>query len=441
MNSLHQYTKWLLASLCTTAILFFLGCDGRNIGKEVLPPGDLISIKYTDTVGVVFNTHKLDSVPTYGTDLHIFGNYIDPVFGRISASTYAQFRIPGTQLKFGSPDSLRLDSVVLTIGIAGYFGRFETPQQLVIHAITQNWDTISYASDDTLKVDRSIDLGKGYVYNKTGSGSLRNMRIKLDNSIGEKILFAPTDSLVDNATFLKYFKGLYISSKDIQNFTSREPGATYYASLQSADTKLTLYYSKKSATTGLFSTQATYSLIVTGASKQFHNIKRTDYESRLLGQELNAQPRPHVYEFIQSGALILNTVKFPSLKNLGRIGINKAELILKVDPAYLGAKIGTTYRYLPPSIDVYTPDSTGLKPNTIVVFNVIPYDATLGGYAIPLTNYVQRVLNGDEENNGLLIRPTKENGFISNTPNRTVFGGVNNPTYKPVLRIFYSTLP
>lgn len=438
----HIFSRKLLSIFCSTAIFVFAACkDPNKIGIEVLPESELVGIIVTDTATIELETQVIDSVVTYANDIHVFGNYLDPLLGRIDAGSYAQFRFPNTKLDFGSADSLRLDSVVLKLDIVGFFGRIETPQTLRVYEIAQSFDdTLKYSSKDSLLL-KPKDLANGKLINKNTS-ILSNLSVRLDNSIGERILFAPADSLGDNAIFLKYFKGLYVGTAPISGFTSREPGAIMYMSLQSSDTKMVLYYSKKDSV-GAFSIHKEYPFSVTGASKQFHTFRRNDYIDLLLGKEIHASERPHNYEFIQSGALVQMLVKIPHIAALGKISINKAELVFPCDPASLGVKMGNTYRYSPPDLDMFYPDSTLRKPEKFLT------DATVGvafkpataSYTIPITNTLQGLVNGAEENRGFLIRPTSSSNYIANTPNRVVLGGVNNAAYKPKLRIIYTTLP
>lgn len=434
--------KKLLSMICSTAILLFSACkDPNNVGIDVLPDSDLVGMVYTDTTTIELETQIIDSLVTYSGDIHVFGSYLDPAMGRIDAGTYTQLRFPNTSLDFGSPDSLRLDSVVLKLDIVGFFGRIETPQTMRIYEIAQNFDdTLKYSSKDSLLL-KSKELSNGKVINKNSS-ILTNLNIRLDNSVGERILFAPKDTLGDNAQFAKFFKGLYIGTSPISGYTSREPGAIMYMSLQSSDTKMILYYSKKDSV-GAFSKHTNYSFNITSASKQFHTFKRNNYNNLLFGQEMLSLERPHNYEFVQSGALVQMLVKIPYISALGKVAINKAELVFPCNPADLGVKMGNTYRYAPPDLDMFYPDSTLKKPEKFLTDNSVgvPFNPTTASYTIPITNTLQSLVNGGEENRGFLIRPTSSSNYIANTPNRVVLGGVNNAAYKPKLRVIYTTLP
>lgn len=442
----NMLNKKGLGILCAIAVFMLAACkDPNNVGIGVLPQSDLVGMVYTDTTTIDLETQLIDSITTVSaqSDIHVFGNYLDPAMGSISAGTYTQFRFPNTKLDLGSPDSLRLDSIVLKLDVVGFFGRIETPQTMRVYEIAQNFDdTLKYSSKDSLLV-KSKDLANGKIINKNTS-VLTNVSVRLDNSIGERLLFAPKDSTIDNAMFLKYFKGLYFDTSPIKGYTSREPGAIMNISLHSGDTRLVLYYSQKDSS-GTFpkDNNKNYSFNVTSASKKFHTFKRSNFNDLLLGKELFGGEPAHNYEFIQSGTLSQILVKIPHIAALGKVAINKAELVFPCDPSLLGVKLGNSYRYSPPDLDMFYPDSTLRKPEKFFVDATIgvSFNATTATYTIPITNTLQGLVNGAEENRGFLIRPSSSSNLIANTPNRVILGGVNNTAYKPKLRIIYTTLP
>jgi hypothetical protein len=438
---------WVSAFL---AVCLLPACNQFNkTGLGVLPEDDLIGMKYTDTLTFDIETHLLDSVQTDEgiTNTHIFGNCIDPQMGRISTGIYTQFKYSGSELYFGKPDSVRLDSVVLFLDLVGYYGRAETPQKMQIFEITQDFDTTTYKSNDSLRVNKYKELSNAKKLDFfTGYPDV--LRVRLNDDFGDKILYAPADSLKDNDVFTKYIKGLYISTQKV-NFTSREPGAAFYVGLSNTNsqTKLRLYYSVLDKdSVGKYNAKI-QDFFVTASTNQFHSIKRTDFTSRLLGSNLSDQS--HRFEFIQSGALIENMIKFPFLQNLGEKVLNKAELLLKVDPTTLGISIGTNSRYAPPVLEVFQLDSTGTKADYSLVLDRPTYDRTTGTYSLLLTNHFQRFLNGRVKHSGVIVRPARNGdevnsaSYIANSLRRAVYGGKNNPdsTLKPRLRVIYTTLP
>lgn len=434
---------WLI---CLLAFLSLPSCKNLNTTSiNALPEEDLINIIYTDTTSIVCETDRIDSIKTlsfFNSDFHMLGNYIDPDMGRIETGTYTQFRYPGEKLDFGDNDSLQADSILLDVEVIGYFGRVETPQHLAIYEIIQAWDTAKVnSSNDTLAINHAKELSGGAVINNNVIATLKSIHVKLDYAMAEKLLKLPASVKGGTiADFTNYFKGLYLTTSPLTTFNSREPGAIMYVALNSFDTKLTLYYHEMDSV-GVFSKAKKFEFFAPNEASQFHHINRKDYTQTKLGKELASNPRKHEYEFIQSGAMIQTRINFPNLKNLGHVGINKAELVLKADPKTLGVKIGTTYRYEPPAIDIYQPDSTLKKIESALAFGATTFDPSTQTYSIQLTNYVQRILNDQLDNRGIIIQAAAAQNRLPNLINRVVLGGVKHPSLKPILKIHYTTLP
>lgn len=426
---------------CIAAFVLLPSCKNNNTTSiDALPIEDIVGIKYDSTYLVSTQTQLIDSVRTlgeYNADFHMIGNYIDNEMGRIQTGTYTQFNFPGDKLDFGNPDSLQADSITLDIDLIGYFGRVETPQTLNIYEITQEWDTSKNSSNDTMAINRNLELSGRKVINKNVLATLNNIHVRLDKSLAEKILHTPRGK--NNADFVKYFKGLYITTSPIQGYASREPGAILYASLTSLDTKLKVYYSLPDST-GAYTKAKSFDFLIPYNIPHFHSIKRTNYsEGTILGNEI--KDSTHLYEFMQGGALSQLYVKFPNIENLGKVGVNKVELILHAEPTSLGVKVGTNYRYAPPNIDVYQPDATLKQVESALVSGSTSFNASTKTYSFILTNYVQQIINGTMPNRGIILRPTVNNKQLNNMINRVVLGGANNPKLKPQLKVYYTTLP
>ncbi|MFN0203164.1 MAG: DUF4270 family protein [Bacteroidia bacterium] len=445
----HSFS-WLFA-FGATAMLFLQGCNQFNsTGKDVLPEDELLNIGVIDTLTFDIETQRLDSVDTdeQTTFTHIFGNMIDPEFGQFSAGIFTQFRYSGSELNFGGTagtDTLQADSIVLILDFIGKYGRQESPQRMKVQEITQPFlKDSTYRSNDALAVNTNQELSSKKSLDFAITGYPDVLRVKLDKNLAEKILFAPNDSLKTNDAFTNYFKGLYISTYPV-SFLSREPGAMYYVGLSSSasETKLRLYYSSKSG-----KTKKTQDFFVTNTTRQFHNIQRSDFENRMFGQALTNKNGQ--YHFVQSGALTQMLVKFPHLKKLGRIGINKAELIFKTDPKFLGAKIGSDYRYAPPILEVFRADSSGqIIDDDVLTLDRPSFNVSDSSYRIILNNHFQRIVSGISENNGIIIRPSRNgddvnsSALIANSLRRVILGGKNcpEPVLRPKLRIIYTKLP
>lgn len=424
---------WLWVMGITTAMLFFTACTSPNdAGIEVLPDDDLVSGQFVDTFSIEMSTLTVDSVLTERLTRNLVGNYVDEELGWIFAETYVQPRLTGSNLVFGNnPADLELDSIVLRLDLTGFYGRYNDPVPLEILEIKEDFPTNrTLTSKDALLVDDTYDYAAGYEIDFSAlPGFLDFIDIRLDDSLGRKLLFADPDSLLNNSTFVDFFKGLCIRSKPVSQSTSREPGGIFTWDPTSTNSRLTLYYRDSMVVKSVV-------FDINLNSERFHRVTRTDFSSRLLQQAINESGDPDgQYAAVQAGALLKTFVKIPHLKSIDPAGINKAELILKVDPNFLGSG----KRFAPPGkvfLFVANEDGTA-ELDVSSVISTGDYDPVTHEYKIPLTNNLQTILSGRLPDNGFIIVPG-ENGV---TMNRAVLAGPGHPLLAPKLRVIYTTLP
>jgi len=429
--------KWLFAALAATAIFFFGACeDLGEFGPEVLPAGDRIETRYSDTNHVIFTSEWIDSTNTYRAARQLFGNYIDPDFGRITAETYTQV-LPQSNLNFGDAQDLIFDSLVLKLNIESSYGRPATVQTLRIHPLTEGFpegDTIF--STTRLAYDDSRDLGNGYQIDLGESEGVGRLTIRLDDDLGRRILFASPDTLGDKDLFQVLFPGLYLGTDPV-TYQSREPGAIYSLFGSSDLTLLELHYKKRESGSQAFRPQVMPFLIVS-STPRFTHLSRTEVSDKLLAQALPQPDTAQELEFLQGGLLIRTFVKLPNLEELGQVAINQATLVLHVDRDLLGSD----NRFAPPaSIWPVFADSTGQPvyagSEPVLASSAVAYNSTEGTYTIPLTNYTQQLVNGQRENYGLVLLPENPGLRI----NRVAIGGTSHPSLAPEFRVTYTTLP
>lgn len=428
----------MAASLLATAILFLAACeDIGEFDQDVLPPEDIIGIEYTDTTTIVFQTEIVDSLDSYRSSRQLFGNYIDPQFGTITAATYTEI-LPRDELDFGSADELVYDSLVLRLSIESSYGSPETPQVLRVYPLTDTFPDESLLSTQVeLAFDATRDLTNGFEI-QLGSSGAGNLSVRMDDELGRRILFASADTLGDRDLFKSILSGLYIGTDPVDFFT-REPGAIYTLFGSADGTQLELYYKKFDSTLNAF-VRFAEPFVIRGSTPRYHSLKRTDVAGTLLEESVQNPDTENLLEFNQGAALVKNIIKFPTLTNLGQVGVSRAELVLHVDQQYLGSE----GRFAPaPNLLFIEADEDGNEVvsedglQILATLNPANYDKDEGTYSLLLTSYIQDILLGSQDNNGLIIVPDGGSFRI----NRVVFGGTEHPDLAPELRITYSTLP
>ena len=265
------------------------------------------------------------------------------------------------------------------------------------------------------------------------------LRTLLDNSFGQLLLNnAAMGNLIDNASFQSLLNGIYITTENTTGLLSEEGNIVHF---KMGESKITLYYKNSTAD----SLSYDFSL---GSVARFNNFKH-DYSTALINPLLDVQinnptpPTQNATVFVQSMAGVKTKVEFPYLMRWvdnGRIGVNKAELLISVDTNLL---------------DLYKLD-TFASPAALIVFGIndngtiyaIPdafegatyfggtYNSGTVQYKFNIARYIQQVLDGDRNNNGLYILAS--NGAVF--ANRVVIGGATSATRPMKLNITYTKL-
>ena len=238
------------------------------------------------------------------------------------------------------------------------------------------------------------------------------LRIRLDNSFGERLLKYDTTSGVNGAyindsTFRSKFKGFALESVS--------GNAIMGFNLLGANTKLAIYYKDDNGDPGNFppassDTLVEYFTFVDNANYASANFIQRDYTGSALASAVNGNTTPDDLVYIQNTPGSFASIKIPDLAGLSNRVVHRAELI--VEQVY---DINDTL--FPPSnlyLDAYDP--------SVSAFRVVPYDVSfdvtgssnLGSFGVGgvntkdpqgnsiknwrfnLTRYVQHVVNDTE---------------------------------------------
>jgi hypothetical protein len=313
----------------------------------------------------------------------------------------------------------------------GYYGDFSERLKLNVYELEQDLNiSNAYYTSDTIATIATKNLAINRNVYFTSSSFAQGLRIRLDTSLGNKILFADSASRSNNAQFIKLFKGLYLGSEPVTAGV-KEPGVVYYFNPTGSKTKLSLYYKGKIA--GIYYNNLQFDFLMNAEAARFNRIQRSQTEGRLLAEALN---NPNTVGkqnvLLQGGSPKTVYVKIPNLSNLGPATINRAELVLRADKS----KLGSDNRYAPPSTILAcfaTLDSLRDQPN----FTSSSLDVDRYEYVLPIANYAQRLMSRTISNYGIFIFSQSEQVGL----NRVVLGGSSHPTLKPYLRITYTKTP
>lgn len=425
--------KNIVISLCGLSIFLLGSCDEPNeVGLEILPADDLLNVAYSDTATLFSYTVKEDSLITTNNSSNMAGAYTDPVFGLSAAGFFAQV----TPLKF-SPDfgvEPKADSVILSLAYTGFYGDTNlaaTEQTFYIYKVSQELNKDStYYSNTSIGYDQLI--GK-YKIKPDSKDTI--LRIKLDTAFFRSYILNQSgqSTLASESAFKSYFKGIYVTP----SISTGKPNRILYFALTSAYTRLHIYYSNHTSGSTFHDTSLVYDLAIDNNSARinrfYHNYAGTPIAAQLLDSSLGA-----TQVYLQGMAGVKTKVRMPYLKNylnIGKIAVNKAELIMTTDP-------NSVQSYLPASeIAIRGIDSIGKSYLTADFYEsygeYFVYNTTTGEYKVNITRYVQQVLTGKTTDNGLFL--ILRGGSVLS--NRTILQGagpVNAGKIK--LQITYSLL-
>ncbi len=434
---------WLFILLGMAATSFLASCEKgpAGLGSEVLPLSDRVEISYTDTIPLRLETISIDSISTYQATRQLFGNYFDPFMGHITAQTFTQV-FPRSALSFGDASELVFDSLVLSLDLESAYGRLDQEQILRVFQITDTWpDTNQIFSTSKLNYDPDQPLGTSPV--RIGSNGLVTVtRIRLDEKLGNQILFGDPSALANRDRFIAEILSGFVFDTEPVKFFSREPGAIFTLFSNSQNTQLELHYHKFDSTLQTF-TRRFEAFPIFNSTPRFHSLQREGAEDLFFGQEHGTPDTFTRYEFLQSGLLQKVWVRFPQLDVSEVRLVSKAELILPVDVA----AFGTQNRYAPPlEIIALRSDENGeeivvngLGTSVSSSTGALTYSASRRAYVIPITAYMQRLFNETWDLNGFVIVPSGARSSVS----RAVLGGVNHPdpAMRPRLELTTGSVP
>jgi hypothetical protein len=452
----NRNTRPLVAAIFLVA-LYLGSCSKQELGVGVeLYSNNQLGVHYVDTFKINSYSKIVDSVISNGLGVSNLGFYNDPFFGKTKAGFYTQFEIGSSGVDFG--DTLTCDSIVLYLklgsGNLSYYGPENKPLRINVQQISKS---ATFTKDDTYYTSSSLSLNRSSLLdpdfdnliepnffdtvplsrdsNFTALNIPGVIRLKLKTSFGQEILnLNGTSVLESNNNFLEEYKGLYVS------VIGEDGEDILFINMSDFGTAVMIYYKE-----GSDQQEDEYKFIIDNFSAHF-NAYDHDYDqsaSLRMKAVLLDSTIGNNYFFNQSGGGFKAIINFPSLESLRDsqlyIPVNKAELILPVEP-------GSNKIYAPPSqLYIFRINDEGKEELILDQYlgtNHIDgiYNAEKNQYRFNIVKHVQAILNGDINENGLVIKTTGP----GSTPNRLILNGNEADTSLGLLpmklRLYYSSL-
>jgi hypothetical protein len=415
-----------------------------NIGVG-LPNADANTGAYlVDTLTVRASTVLRDSIITSSSNFLLVGRYRDPQLGVITAKSYVTMSLGGTF----TPDQAQVyDSLVLVLKPNTYrYGDTTKTQNLVDVRRLNSFvpSTLNgYASPKLTPMSGRV---QGTSVNekeilRRARPNINTLRIRLSQAFGQELLAAGKSRLLTSQEQLDaLYPGLALL-----------PGATDEAALvqftaNSDASALILYYHDPTDP----STAINHSFSLNG-SRHFYQAEADRSAIAGLGtlttslQQINAALTTQ-QTYIQ-GVLGLQTkIEIPyltSLRNFGKnIIITSAVMTAQIPDNTSGLK---TNMAPPATLDLYTANRNNQPLQLVQRANVSAGSSTIGynaavanlagvsqaGYEWSLLDYCQNVINGQINNDGLLLNTT-----TPANPERVVLGGPNRANNRLQFRLY-----
>ena len=352
-----NFVSALTFGIVFTGVFHLVSCkkinDATFLGNDLIPAVDNVTT-FDTTVNVeAYNglftlggTDPLTEDSTLiGRGAEHFVGYIgnDPLFGKTKCSLYLELKpqiFPNT-FDFKKIDSLKaFDSVVLILGYTRTFGDTNTAISLNVKEMSQTSDfrfdtnylirTNTFTYGQTLS-SNSISNGTAVVsaiilpstlndsvHAFKDSANINQVRIRLLNSFGMRLLQFDSATYATDSAFRTHFKGFAIIPDQVGN-------AVIGVDLLSANTKLALYYHYKNGPV-TDTTVVTY-FPFTGTCAHANLVERDYAGTPLLASQGGTAPDNFVY--LQNTPGSFATIKMPNLQLVSNRTVHRAELIME----------------------------------------------------------------------------------------------------------------
>jgi hypothetical protein len=397
--------RWLSILLILSAIIFLSACEEEfnNVGMELQPPGDRLTVKTTDTLSVYAYSTLVDSIRTDETSVSLMGSIYDPIFGTTTANVYSQFRLSETAFSFG--ENPVVDSLVLTLDYKKLWGDTNAILTMQVYEIKEQfYKDSAYTSNISLDYDPTLIATTTFNPNLTdsiifGSDSIKlkpHFRLNLSKTnpvLAQKLIGASSDDMNTQDAFQEYFYGLYIKFTDVNT-----GGAIFAVNLLSTWSEMTLYYKNDEEDSLSFDYIISAYAAYFGEFRHNYTMAEPGFKKQVVDGDTSLGKNTL---YVQTMAGVKSYLKFPYLKNIddnAGIMINEARMFIttpELDP------------YLDPPNTLVLVKSDGEGGYDIMTDQAVGddyyggvYDSVSRGYWFRITETVQEMLLSDDPDYG-----------------------------------------
>lgn len=308
---------------------FFASCKKmpKHIGDSLQPNSSYIHVAFTGDQNISSVVERVDSLSTKSATYALVGDLNDPHFGNTKTSFYTQVGLTSNDMHWG--EGAAIDSIVLQILYAGYYGDTLTPMTLRVYEVAENMAADSAATYYSNTSFQHGDELANYTFmprprtkRRVDGDTVKSavIRIPITNALGERFINDQETAFTSNEAFMNYFKGLYVNSEVASGTT----GSICYFNLLNTKSYMRVYYHNNHDTTF-------YDFNVSDKYIRFNHFEH-DYSAAQAPITFNDTVN-NQYLFVQSTAGVRTRLKFPALAQWAKdqntnVLINEAKLVL-----------------------------------------------------------------------------------------------------------------
>lgn len=432
-NITHLKSNWWRGAALLSAAFFILIClssckkEDSAYGLEGIDQNALLNSIQVDTFELQTSTQLDDSIITDNPAYAVLGSYNDPKFGFFNAGFCTQLRLSGENPNFGDISSITIDSLVLGLEYAGYYGDlssqvlevFQLNDTLGLETTYYSFTSKSYAPYNLVESGEESFVPNPDGITVIGEDTVdTQLRIPLKKSFATALLqeaSSGSGSFLTNEAFSNYFKGLYVRVNNPNQLSGK--GGVFYFNLNDPLSKMTLYYTQNNV-------KKTFDFLINENCADFNKVVINN-TGKPVDQVVN-NPGLGQSEFYSQAFKSRAVIKIPGMKNLPkRAVIHRADLILPI-------QYQTGSKYLP-SDELSVLVKIDNQFNGIGVFGL--YDPFKKYYKVDIRNYLQALVAGSIETTDLFVSPR----YFVISSERVIFNGPSSINkLKPKLIVTYT---
>jgi hypothetical protein len=417
-------SRYFLAIATITIGLNSCYNEPEFIGGNIIPSSDILSVKLDTSFEVSAFTVQTDTIPTGLYNYGVLGTYNSEIFGKTKSDFLAQLSHGATKdTLYAMSPRPSADSIFLFLTLVNTWGDVNKNINVKVYELAE--DLADTTSNSFIYCNGRKPITGKYLPTQINSetitynGTQKSLKIKLTPAFADKLTNAPDSTFMSNNKFVKYMKGLYITSDDFN-----EVGGALYSFYYSMQIQLHYHYystkkSKDSLRTITYYTGPyfpRFNHIVKDYSTARADIKINHLNTGLLNDTI---VQDSVF-YISGLGGTRGLIKFKSLQEWVKkmpIAINRAELRLEVQehPDFSKDSIISPlqfylYRdYDTTSTKGYTTSSTDvafLSDYQITQSPSAAYHKARKYYSYNVTVHLQNLLSGRIKKDYFYIEPT-----------------------------------